>query len=306
MGLKDIIRSNFYGKYAISVYHCFMSWLMPKVLSDEKAVKKYYYKRSNGKTLDLDNPQTFSEKQQWYKLNAKDPLMQTCADKYAVRDYLEQKGYGYLLNDLLGVYEGVNDIKLKELPERFVLKGAHGSGFNVIVKDKSKLNWKQTKMMMNSWLHQNIAWGGREWVYMDMPRRIIAEKYLEDETGELRDYKFFCFNGKPQFMQLEVGRYTDHNTRNFYDMDWNLMPFGKELPHNPNIKIEKPQMFEEMKKIAEDLCQPFQFVRVDLYQVCGKIYFGELTFFPAGGAPDFVPTEYDAIVGNMWELKNEK
>ena len=136
-----------------------------------------------------------------------------------------------------------------------------------------------------------------------MSRRIVIEKYLEDETGELRDYKFFCFNGKPQIMQLEVGRYKEHNTRNFYDMDWNLMPFGKGMPYNPDVQVEKPQMFEEMKKIAEDLCQPFQFVRVDLYQVCGEIYFGELTFFPAGGAPDFVPTKYDAIVGDMWELQ---
>ena len=156
--------------------------------------------------------------------------------------------------------------------------------------------------MMHTWLHQSIAWSGREWVYQNMPRHIIAEKYLEDETGELRDYKFYCFNGEPRFMQLEVGRGTDHNTRNFYDMDWNLMPFGKELPHNPNINVTRPQMFDEMQKIAHDLCKPFQYVRVDLYQVCGKVYFGELTFFPAGGAPDFVPAEYDAVVGKMWKL----
>lgn len=305
MKIKDKIRGNFYGKFIISQYHCLMSWLMPYLISDEKAVKKYYKKRSNGKILNLDNPKTFSEKQQWYKLNSKNPLMQICADKYAVREYLQKKNYGHLLNELLGVYDNVDNINLEELPQQFVIKGAHGSGFNIIVKDKTQLNWKQTKMVLNSWLHQHIAWSGREWVYQDMPRRIIVEKYLEDETGELRDYKFFCFNGKPQFMQLEVGRYTKHNTRNFYDMDWNLMPFGKELPHNPDIQIDKPEMFEEMKKIAEDLCQPFQFVRVDLYQVCGKIYFGELTFFPAGGAPDFVPAEYDTIVGNIWKLEKD-
>lgn len=305
MSFKEKIRANFYGKYAISIYHCLMSWIMPKIMNDEKAVKKYYAKRSHGKELNLKNPISFSEKQQWYKLNEKNPLMQVCADKYAVREYLQQKGYGYLLNDLLGVYGKVEDIQLDELPERFVIKAAHGSGFNVIVKDKRQLNWKQTKRLLNSWLHQNIAWSGREWVYLNMPRRIVIEKYLEDETGELRDYKFFCFNGKPQFMQLEVGRYTGHNTRNFYDINWNLMPFGKELPHNPHIDIEKPEMFEEMKHIAEELCKPFQFVRVDLYQVCGKIYFGELTFFPAGGAPDFVPPEYDDIVGNMWNIGNE-
>ena len=156
--------------------------------------------------------------------------------------------------------------------------------------------------MMKSWLRQHIAWSGREWVYEKMPRHIIVEKYLEDETGELRDYKFYCFNGKPAFMQLEVGRATDHNTRNFYDMDWKLMPFGKSLPHNPDLNVPVPVMFDEMKKIAEDLCQPFQYVRVDLYQVGGKIYFGELTFYPAGGAPDFIPSHYDAEVGKMWTL----
>lgn len=302
MGFKDRIRGNFYGKYAISQYHCFMSWFMPKVLDDETAVRKFY-KKFAGQELDLDNPQTFSQKQQWYKLNKRDPLMEKCADKLLSREYIKECGYEHLLNDLLAVYDDVNDINLDELPSQFVLKGTHGSGFNVIVKDKSQLDWKHEKKMLKSWLHQNIAWSGREWVYLNMPRHIIAEKYLEDETGELRDYKFFCFNGKPAFMQLEVGRYSGKNTRNFYDMDWNLMPFGKTIPHDPNVVIEKPAMFEEMKKIAEDLCKPFQFVRVDLYQVGGKVYFGELTFFPAGGQPDFIPTKYDEIVGKMWEIE---
>ena len=301
--IKKMIKKSFWGKYAISLYHCFMSWLMPRVISDRKAVIKYYKKKSGGEVLNLKHPEKFSQKQQWYKLYSRNPLMEKCADKFAVREYIKECGYENLLNDLLGSYDKVKDIDFDSLPERMVIKAAHGSGFNIIVRDKSELNIFQTKLMLNSWLHQNIAWSGREWVYMNMPRRIIIEKYLEDESGGLQDYKFFCFNGKPQFMQLEVGRYTDHNTRNFYDMDWNLMPFGKELPHNPDIKVERPEKFDEMKQIAADLCKPFQFVRVDLYQVGGKVYFGELTFFPAGGAPDFVPSEYDSIVGNMWKLK---
>lgn len=304
MGFKSALKSSFIGEYLISEYHVFLSKIKPALISDEKAVKKYYKSRS-GKELDLNNPQTFSQKQQWYKLNAKNPLMQKVADKYAVREYIEECGYKNLLNDLLGVYANPKDIDFDELPERFVIKAAHGSGFNIIVRDKSKLNIKQTKKMLSSWLRQNIYWSGREWVYKDMPRRIIIEKYLEDSSGGLMDYKFFCFNGKPCFMQLEVGRYTEHNTRNFYDMDWNLLPFGKEMPHNPNINIPVPERFEEMKQIAKDLCSPFQFVRVDLYEAEGKVYFGELTFFPAGGAPDFVPSEYDKIVGDMWELKAE-
>ncbi|MBR5192035.1 MAG: hypothetical protein IKW33_01325 [Clostridia bacterium] len=300
--IKKFKKSNF-GQYLISKYHCLASFFYPRLVSDKKAVIKYYKKKSKGKIVDLNNPKTFSEKLQWYKLNARNPLMQICADKVAVRDYLKEQGFGYLLNDIHGVYTKVKDIDWNSLPERFVIKAAHGSGQNIIVKDKAKLNIKHAKRMLNSWLHQDISWSGREWVYRNMPRRIIAEKFLQDETGELRDYKFFCFNGKPTFMQLEVGRFTKENTRNFYDMDWNLMPFGKELPYNPNVIVEKPAMFEEMKSIATKLCQPFQFVRVDLYQVNGKIYFGELTFFPAGGAPDFVPSNYDEIVGQYWEIK---
>ncbi|MBR0414989.1 MAG: hypothetical protein IJI67_07965 [Clostridia bacterium] len=302
MGLKSKLKENFAGKYLISEYHVLLSRVMPKLVSDEKAVKTYYKKRA-GEELDLEHPQTFSQKQQWYKLHSKDPLMQICADKCAVRDYIRKKGYKDLLNEQIGVYSDPDEIDFDALPDRFAIKAAHGSGFNIIVKDKSTLNISQTKKLLKSWLKQDIYWSGREWVYRDMPRRIVIDKYLEDESGGLKDFKFFCFNGEPRIMQLEVGRYTDHNTRNFYDMDWNLMPFGKELPHDPNVTIEKPEAFEQMKQIASDLSQPFQFVRVDLYIVNGKIYFGELTFFPAGGAPDFVPSEYDKIVGDMWELK---
>ncbi len=289
-------------RLAKSEYHCIMSYISPRLIDDEKAVIRYYKKKSRGSMLNLDNPQKFSEKIQWYKLNDRKPLMQICADKYAVREYIKQLGYEGLLNELYEVYYDVKEIDTDKLPNQFVLKAAHGSGWNLIVKDKAKVNWKREKLIMRSWLRQDLAWSGREWVYKDMPRRIIAEKFLQDETGELRDYKFFCFNGEPTYMQLEIGRNTKHNTRNFYDMNWNLMPFGKEFPYDPDCFVEKPQHFEEMKKIAAALSKPFQYVRVDLYQVKGQVYFGELTFFPAGGAPDFVPREYDTIVGAHWKI----
>lgn len=290
-------------KYMISVYHCLRSKIDPILIPDEKAVVKYYKNRTGGKLPDLENPVTFSEKQQWYKLNDKNSLKAVCADKYTVRDYINKLGYGHLLNEMLAVYEKPSEIDWDSLPEKFVIKASHGSGFNLIVTDKKKVNKFAWKHIMNSWLHQNIYWSGREWVYKELKPRLVVEKYLEDESGGLRDFKFFCFNGEPRFMQLEVGRYTDNNTRNFYDMDWNLMPFGKELPHNPDVHVDKPTKFDEMKEIARELSKPFQFVRVDLYQVGGRVYFGELTFFPAGGAPDFVPSSYDEIVGKMWKLE---
>ena len=299
------MQRSFWLQYSVSLYHRAMSWLMPRIISDEKAVIRYYKKHSGGRKLNLVNPKLFSEKLQWYKLNVRSRLMEQCANKYTVRDYIKSLGYEALLNELYGVYTDVKEIDFDKLPDRFVLKATHGSGWNIICKDKTKLNKWKTKRMCNSWLHQSLAWSGREWVYQNMPRQIIAERYLEDETGELRDYKFYCFNGRPSFVQVEVGRGTNHNTRNFYDMNWKLLPFGKELPYNPNIDVPRPVMFDEMSRVASDLCKPFQYVRVDLYQVANKVYFGELTFFPAGGAPDFVPAEYDAIVGEMWKLENK-
>lgn len=302
MNIKKKIRSSAWGLFLIHSYHAICCKISRLFFSDYSAVIRYYRKVS-GKLPNLASPTTFSEKLQWLKLNAKNPIKAQCADKYNVREYVSSCGYANLLNELYGVWNSVNDINFEKLPEQFVLKGAHGSGFNLIVKNKQDVNWFAWKWIMRTWLWQDIYWSGREWVYKDLPKRIIAEKYLEDSYGELRDYKFFCFNGKPTFMQLEVGRNTKQNTRNFYDLEWNLLPFGKELPHNPDIQVEKPAKFDEMIKIATDLSSPFDFVRVDLYQVYDRVFFGELTFFPAGGAPDFVPSEYDSIVGKMLELQ---
>ena len=302
MGIKDKLRRSPWGGYMISEYHGVLSRVKPRLIPDEKAIVRYYKKRSGGRAPDLEHPRRFSEKQQWYKLHARQALMRQCANKLTVRDYVAGAGYASLLNELLFVCDDPAKIDYDALPDRFVIKATHGSGFNVIVRDKKALNIRQTNRLLRSWLRQDIAWSGREWVYRDMPRHLIVEKYLQDESGGLQDYKFYCFNGRPRFLQLEVGRYTSHNTRNFYDMDWNLMPFGKELPHNPDIHVDRPAQFDCMKKIAEDLSRPFQYVRVDLYQVQGKVYFGELTFFPAGGAPDFIPDSYDTVVGDMWTL----
>lgn len=302
----EIMRQGIITQYLIHCYHIVLCKIMPIMISDEKAIRRYYKKRA-GYELNLDSPETFSEKQQWYKLNDKNHLMEQCADKINVREYIKSCEYEELLNECYAVYNDVNDINIDDLPERFVLKAAHASGWNLIVKDKNAVNWKAQKRFMKLWLKQDISWSGREWVYKNLGKRIVAEKYLEDDSGSLCDYKFYCFNGKPSFLQLEVGRFAEHVTRNFYDMDWNLMPFGKELPHNPDIVVNPPSKFDEMKKIACDLSNPFSYVRVDLYQVHNKVFFGELTFFPAGGAPDFIPQKYDKIVGDMWDIgKNEK
>lgn len=272
-----------------------------KNLTDIECIHKLY-KEYSGRLPDLENPTLFSEKMQWMKLHYRNELMPIVGDKYTVRKYLEDLGYGYLLNDLIAVYDDVSKINFDDLPQRFVMKASHSSGWNLIVKDKSKINQTIWRKHFKYWLTHDIEWNGREWHYAEMKPRIVCEKYLEDASGALMDYKFFCFNGEPRFLQVNVGRGTVHSTQNYYDIDWKLMPFGKSQPHNPNICVERPEKFYEMLSLARELAKPFPYVRIDFYEAQGKIYFGEFTFFPCSGMPDFVPAEYDAIVGEMLTL----
>ena len=260
------------------------------------------YKRFSGKVPNLENPITFSEKLQWMKFNLQDVRMKQCADKYEVREYLETRNYGDLLSNLLAVYENIDDLDINNLPEKFVIKATHGSGWNLIVHNKNKINWWIWKKIMNIWLHDNIFWPGREWPYKDMKPRLIVEEYLEDKSGQLMDYKFFCFNGKAHFIQANKGRNTNNHAQNFYNLNWEIQPFGKDLKPRPDILIDAPVNLDKMAKVAEDLSRPFPFVRVDFYEVDNKVIFGELTFYPKSGLPDLTPIEYDTILGNLLEL----
>lgn len=269
--------------------------------SDLQAVNRIYH-AATGRYPDLESPTLFSEKLQWIKLYYQDPLMARCVDKFEVREYIKEQGYGDLLNEFVAVYESVDEIDVDKLPSRFVLKGTHGSGWNLICRDKNDVDWKPWRKVMESWFNYDYFVNGREFVYHRLKPRIICERYLEDASGGLMDYKFFCFNGEPQFAQANLGRNTQQHVQNFYDMDWKLKPFGKGVRPNPDEKIDKPMHFERMIEIARDLSTPFPFVRVDFYNVDGKIYFGELTFFPNSGKPDFSPSKYDLVVGDMLEL----
>ena len=304
MGIKQTIKKSFWGEYLISLYHCAMCKVMPKLINDEKAVKRFYKKKS-GKELDLSNPQTFSEKINWYKLNDKNPLMEKCADKVAVRDYIIEKGYADCLNEVYGVYDRVEDINIDELPNQFVIKAAHGSHMIYIVKDKETFDWKRAKKMMKTWLKQDIYWSGREWVYKDMPKRIIIEKYLEDEVGELRDYKFFCYHGQPYYMQYDIGRFNKHY-RNYYSINKSLLNCCdiEKLPNLPDIPFPiDNDTYNTMIQMSRELSSPFQQVRVDLYTVNEKVYFGELTFFDSGGNAVFYPGEWNYKFSEKWIIK---
>ena len=300
--IRDILYRTFEGRLLISEYHCLMSRIMPLFISDERAVKRYF-KKKTGRNLDFNNLSSFADKLNWYKLYHHQPLMQQCADKYAVRKYIMDCGYSYILNEMYGVYDDVDDIKLNDLPDRFVLKAAHGSHMNIIYPDTS-YSWSQCRMLMKSWLKQDIYWSGREWVYKNMPKRIIAEKFLEDESGELRDYKLFCYHGKPHYLQFDSGRLRGVHYRNFYDMELNLLDITDNTTHiNPSICPIDKASFEKMKHIASDLAKPFEFVRTDFYFVKGKIIFGELTFFDGGGYSGFSKESYDKIFGDPWHIE---
>ncbi|MDA3834979.1 MAG: ATP-grasp fold amidoligase family protein [Spirochaetales bacterium] len=266
--------------------------------SDIEAVQRLYHAKV-GHYADLEHPTLFSEKLQWLKLHYRDPLMAQCADKYEVRKFIEEKGYADTLNEMIEVYDSIVDFDLDRLPDRFVLKATHGSAWNIICQDKGKINWIPYRLIMKSWLNHNIFWNGREWVYQGLKPRIICEKYLEDVSGQLRDYKLFCFNGEPVFVQVNQGRNNRRHVQNFYDLNWQLLPFGKDIAPSPDVEIPRPASLERMLAIAKDLAATFPFARVDFYDVQGRVIFGELTFFPASGMPDFVPQSYDAIVGKM-------
>ena len=269
--------------------------------SDLEAINRLY-KIKSGRLPNIDNPILFSEKMQWIKLNYQDDLMSICADKFKVREWIEKKGYSDILCELLAVYTSANDINLDKLPDKFILKASHGSGWNLIVNEKNKVNWILWRQIIKIWLSGNIFWAGREWVYKNIKPRIVCESFLEDGSGALMDYKFHCFNGKSKFVQVNLGRGDKNHVQNFYDLDWNMQEFGKELSPSPNIKISPPNQLKRMIRIAEDLSSDFLYARVDFYEVNNKIIFGEITFFPAGGYPDFKPENYDKVWGELLEI----
>ena len=269
----------------------------------QKLYIKIYYEYYSGKKLDYNNVTTFNEKISWLKAFYHKPILTQLVDKYAVRSYVEEKVGKKYLNDLLGVYDRANQVNFDQLPERFVIKGVHGFHYNLIVKDKSKLNRFKAKMLFRKWLSQNHYYrGGMEWAYKDVKPRLIAEKFLEEKGKEvLNDYKFFCFNGEPKFVQVDMDRGTN-NYRCYYDLTWKKLSFNTEKNIFFEGDVQKPENFEEMLEVTKKLAGDFPFVRVDLYAVNGATIFGELTFYPTDARKKFVPEEYNKIIGDYISL----
>ena len=310
--MLDVLKKRFPGLYD---YYQHMKRM--KVLANAKRLESLPEEKYNnliekeylkvfGNILDWNNLRTYTEKMQWEKIYNKNPIKTTLTDKYAVREWVEGKiGKDYLI-PLIGVWDSFDNIDFDLLPKQFVLKTNHGTGTNLIVKDKNKINMRRAKRMFDDWMKTDYAFtNSLQLHYRDIKRKIIAEKYLETNLGELQDYKFLCFDGKPCFCWVDLGRYSKH-TRTVFDMNWKLQPWTQASYGIANYDIPMPKNFDMMIDIANILSKGFSHVRVDLYNVDGKIYFGEMTFTNGSGLDPIIPKEYDKVLGDYWKLSKNK
>ncbi len=280
----------------------FLLWLdMKRIITlNDELYLKILYKKIVGKKLNISNPQTFNEKLQWLKINDRKDLYTTMVDKYEAKEYVANIiGEEYII-PTLGIYNKFEDIYFERLPNQFVIKCTHDSGGVVICKDKSNFDIKKAKNKINKCLKKNYYYLGREWPYKNIKPRIIIEKYMEDtKNDDLIDYKIMCFNGKVKcsFICLNRRSKTGLNV-DFYDINWNKMPFERHYK-NSSIITPKPEQYDKMVELSEKLSQNIPFLRVDFYEINGKIYFGELTFFPGSGMEEFTPDEWDKKLGDF-------
>ena len=262
------------------------------------------YKKFFGKSLDLENPQLFNEKLNWLKLYDRRSEYTTMVDKYAAKEYVSKKIGETHIIPTLGVWKRFKDIDFDKLPEQFVLKCTHDSGGMVIVRDKNKMDKAQADKKLSACLKSNFYYPAREWPYKNVAPRIIAEKFMENEDGSgLRDYKFYCFNGEPKFLYISEGL-ENHATAkiSFVNLDWTFAPYQRSDYKPFDTLPEKPKTFNEMIKYATILSEGIPFVRVDLYEINGSVYFSELTFTPCGGFMPFKDEKYDYDIGKYLKL----
>ena len=279
----------------------------PRLIKDDRKYLEYIWKHRMDYPLDLENPKRYNEKLQWMKLYDRRPIYTTMVDKYAVKEYVAKEiGEEYII-PTIGVWDKPEEIDWNSLPKQFVLKCTHDSGGLVICKDKKSLNTKKAIAKLNKSLHSNFYMAAREWPYKNVPRRIIAEQYMEDEsTKELRDYKFFCFNGVPKALFIATDRQNREEPYfDFFDMNYNHLAMRHGHPNAP-VLPKKPSQFELMKQLAAKLSKGYPQLRVDLYEVNGKVYFGELTLFHHTGMVNFEPEAWDDIFGSWIDFSTIK
>ena len=302
MKIKEKLKNNkiiyqIYIKFN-KVRYTLLCKLSPKLAS------KRIYNKTHSKKINLKNPQLFNEKLVYLKLkNIKNPLIIKCTDKYLVREYIEEQGYKEILNDLIGVYDKAEEIEWEKLPNKFALKCNHGCGYNIICTDKNKLDIEECKIQLTKWMNTKYGYETIEPHYTYIKPKIICEKFLDMGNDKLpTDYKIYCFNGKPEVILVMNDRGKDIK-KEFYDLKWNLIHL-RDNEKTPKKLTEKPKNLNEMLECAKKLSEPFEFVRVDFYNIKDKIIFGELTFTPAGCNAQYTE-EADKYLGELLDINKK-
>jgi len=270
----------------------------------DEAVTRAHFRRHFRREIDLINPVTFSEKINWLKLFDRRPIHKVLADKVASHDFVRECGFDDILLERYGVWDTPGDVPLETLPDTFVLKASHGWRMNWFRRPGDPLPVREVRRKMRRWIATDHSLKDGEWQYRDIPRRVLAEPLLEAPGGQLTEYRFFCFGGVPKFVRV-VGRHDEHGADAAHlDMDWQKLPFSREKQRdldNPS----RPSQFDRMIKIAAALSAGEPFLRVDLYEIGGRIVFSELTLYPEGGALVITPPDWDIRLGS-WIALPEK
>ena len=317
-GLRNLVfrieRQSSFGSLLYNRIKYGTATVLGVVLS-EKRYAKWFYHLYTKRNLNLDDPKRFDEKVWWLKLNNRDPLLTVCSDKNAVRQYVCERGFEDILIPQMDVLSSIKELDLKKYDCEVIVKCSHNSGGYLIYNPGESGNdryIKNKKKELNFILHHNQYVLSKEWNYKHVPPRLVVEKVIRDSRGNLPlDYKFMCFDGEPRLLFLDLGLINDDKSynhqypRNIYDMDFNLLPVHETRP-NADYPVDKPENFEYMVEIARKLSAPFPFCRVDLYNVDGKVYFGEITFYHGSGCNNIQPEEWDYKMGNWIDLNNPK
>lgn len=302
MNFRKLVKKN---DFLFLVYTSIRDWMRLRLWNDCQ-FKVKLFKKTHGRNPNLIKPESFSEKLLWSSENYRDIRFVVYADKYAVREHVKKViGEEYLI-PIYDVFDDVNKMDISKYPKRFVLNATHGSNMILLCNDKDKFDEKHARKMVKSWLHRNYYERHREWHYNYIKPRVICMENISNADGvPPLDYKFFCFNGEPIIVALDIERFGDSTKRNIYDMGWNQVG-GVSLtrPQVYDKQFPKPKNFDQMKEIVKKLAKGFEHVRVDLYNVDGKIYFGELTFLhaAAGILGKITPYEYNLKLGSYFKL----
>ena len=251
--------------------------------------------------MDWNHPQSFNQKLQWMKIHDRDPRYTELVDKFKAKEIVgSMLGYDHII-PTIGVYDSFIEIDFNTLPKSFVLKCTHDSGCTLVCKDKESFDIQNARVRLTNAINTDYYKYWREWPYKDVPRKIIAEEYKDDGSGELKDYKIFCFDGEPYMIQVDYGRFSEHK-RNLYDLNWQYIPVRFTYPNDSSVKIQRPAELKEMLNMARSLSKNEKFIRIDFYICGGTVYFGEFTLFPEGGYGSFDNKQFEKDISNRFKI----